>query len=278
MKNIIKIMSKKNKFRSEFIIQRITSKNLNIFDLKHITNEFQYHGQRIDTLAFDDKNKSFVIIEYKNEYDSNVINQTKRYYDLLSNYPQAYINRHNEEYSSDLKEEELGQTKVLIIGTDFKDHQIDAAKSPNFPFEIWKISKDENFCISYENLVSHEIKQFKSSEDELKLTEDELLYGRSEEIIELYKTIKNKVLNEFEDVTNKILIKGFSVRHKNKMICKFLFNENSMNAHFYTNKLKDPNNRLEDISDSKTEGKSKLILASTDDVDYFLEIFKQVIK
>ncbi len=56
MKNIIKIMSKKNKFRSEFIIQRITSKNLKIFDLKHITNEFQYQGQRIDTLAFDDKN------------------------------------------------------------------------------------------------------------------------------------------------------------------------------------------------------------------------------
>ena len=221
---------------------------------------------------------SFVIIEYKNKYDPDVISQSEGYYNLLSNHPQAYIDRYSEEYDGNLKEEELGKTKVLIIGTDFKDHQIDAAKSQDFPFEIWKISKDENYCITYENVVSHKIKQFKSSKKELELTEDELLYDRTEIIIEIYNNITKTVLTEFKDISKIILIDGFSFRHKNKMICKFRFNENSMNAHFYTKDLKDPNKRLEDISDSKTEGKSKLILKSVKDIDYFIELFKQVIE
>ena len=50
----------------EKTLQSITEKNLNkIFDLKFVSTEFALHNFRIDTLAFDEENSSFVIIEYK---------------------------------------------------------------------------------------------------------------------------------------------------------------------------------------------------------------------
>ena len=53
-------------FKLEKDIQNITEQNLrNIFGLDFVKSEFQLNDLRMDTLAFDDETKSFVIIEYK---------------------------------------------------------------------------------------------------------------------------------------------------------------------------------------------------------------------
>ena len=49
-------------------LQTLTEDNLEIiFGLKNVSTEFALHNFRIDTLAFDNETKSFVIIEYKKE-------------------------------------------------------------------------------------------------------------------------------------------------------------------------------------------------------------------
>ena len=173
------------KFNSELILQRITQENLNIFGLKLIASEFQFNSQRFDTLAFDSKTDSFTIIEYKNKMDFEVLNQAESYYNLLLENKNIYIDKFNEVFKTSFNEDDFdfNKTKVLIIGPEFIKKQLLAAKSPHFPFEIWKVKVNENYCISYENSVTKEILCLQVSEDDLKLTEEELLQNRSDEVL-----------------------------------------------------------------------------------------------
>jgi hypothetical protein len=53
-------------FPLEREVQRLTEINLqDLFDLVFVKSEFELHGLRIDTLAFDIESGAFVIIEYK---------------------------------------------------------------------------------------------------------------------------------------------------------------------------------------------------------------------
>ena len=268
------------KFNSELILQRITQENLNIFGLKLIASEFQFNSQRFDTLAFDSKTDSFTIIEYKNKLDFEVLKQAESYYDLLLENKNIYINKFNEVFKTSFNEDDFdfNKTKVLIIGPEFSKKQLLAAKSPHFPFEIWKVKVNENYCISYENSVTKEILCLHVSEDDLKLTEDELLQNRSDEILKLYDIIKNRVMNEFPDVTKRILIDAFSYRLNNKLICKFIFYSNSLMVYFYTKEIKDTQEKLEDIAGKKIEGNTyyRFKLTSKEDINYFIELFKQI--
>lgn len=267
------------KFKSELILQRNTRNNLELFDLELVAFEFQYDGKRFDTLAFDNKDNSFVIIEYKIKYDSDVLKQCKSYYNLLLDNKEIYIDKYNEVFKTDLCEDDFNfdNTRVFIIGPDFSDEQIDASKSPHYPFEIWKVTLNENNCISYENVVTNEVKKLEASEDDLKFTEKDLLQNRSQEMIDFYNALKNTVLNEFSDVCQRISIDAFSFKINNKIVCRMRFLDNSLNAFFFIKELDDKDNKLEDISNKKSEGNAhyKLNLKPEEDLDYFLDLFRQ---
>jgi hypothetical protein len=44
-----------------------------LFELDFVKSEFELHGLRIDTLAFDNESKAFVIIEYKKDRNFSVM-------------------------------------------------------------------------------------------------------------------------------------------------------------------------------------------------------------
>ncbi|NJK70945.1 MAG: hypothetical protein HC932_01625 [Thermales bacterium] len=55
-----------NHFKLESELQKITEHNLDtIFNLEFVSTEFSLNNLRVDTLAFDRENNSFVILEYK---------------------------------------------------------------------------------------------------------------------------------------------------------------------------------------------------------------------
>src|SRR6266404_9101277 len=67
-------------FGLEKEIQNIAEKNLKeIFNLEFVGTEFVIDDFRFDTLAFDEENSSFVIIEYKNSKNLSVIDQGLTY-------------------------------------------------------------------------------------------------------------------------------------------------------------------------------------------------------
>lgn len=267
-------------FNSELILQRNTQNNLDLFDLDFVASEFQYNDLRFDTLAFDKNNNSFVIIEYKNKLDFEVLNQGETYYNLLLDNKQVYIDKYNDVLKTDFKvgDFDFDKTKVLIIGPKFNKKQLFAAESPHYPFEIWKVKINENFCIFYENVVTNEIKHLQVTKDDLELTEEELLQNKSDKIIELYDIIKNRVLNEFPDVTKRILIDAFSYRLNDKLICKFVFFSNYFKVYFYTKEINDTQGKLEDISGKNLQGITyyRFKLISKEDMDYFIELFEQI--
>ena len=77
-------MAKVIKFKREYFLHMFTQKHLKeLFNLEFIASEIQHKKLRFDTLAFDEKTNSFAIIEYKNRFDRNVINQAHNYYNLI---------------------------------------------------------------------------------------------------------------------------------------------------------------------------------------------------
>lgn len=73
-------------------IQRVIESNLKIvFGLDFIKTEYSLGGLRIDTLAFDNDAKSFVIIEYKKDKNFSVIDQGYAYLALLLNNKSDFI-------------------------------------------------------------------------------------------------------------------------------------------------------------------------------------------
>ena len=139
-----------------------------LFGLKFITAEFQLSGRRIDGLAYDEKAKSFVIIEYKNKIDFEVLNQAETYYNLLRDNPTEYTDRFNEEFNSELSEEDsyFDKTKVMIISPKFAEEQIERSENPEFPFELYRATlyrcDEEHFCITYEQKMDIFMKGYAS--------------------------------------------------------------------------------------------------------------------
>jgi hypothetical protein len=63
-------------FPLEKEVQRLTEANLqDLFDLTLVKSEFDLHGLRIDTLAFDQESRAFVINEYKKERNFSVVDR-----------------------------------------------------------------------------------------------------------------------------------------------------------------------------------------------------------
>lgn len=58
-------------FAKEKELQFLVESNLEkLFNLKFVANEFSVDNFRLDTVAYDEETKSFVIIEYKKGSDS----------------------------------------------------------------------------------------------------------------------------------------------------------------------------------------------------------------
>ncbi len=123
---------KEESFKLEKEIQAITEKNLEyIFKLKFIKSEFPLNNLRIDTLAFDNDSKSFVIIEYKRDKNFSVIDQGYAYLSLMLNNKADFILEYNENTNTHLKRDDVdwSQSRVMFISPTFSKYQQQAIKS-----------------------------------------------------------------------------------------------------------------------------------------------------
>ena len=83
---------KELKIERESDLQKLTEDNLQvIFGLKFISTEFEHNGLRLDSVAFDEESKAFVIIEYKRDKSISVIDQGYAYLALMLNYKAEFI-------------------------------------------------------------------------------------------------------------------------------------------------------------------------------------------
>ncbi len=200
-------------------IQKITEQNLQmVFNLQFVSTEFQHNGFRIDTIAFDKENNSFIIIEYKRDRSFSVIDQGYAYLSLMLNNKADFILEYNEKTQGNLKRDDVdwSQSKVLFLAQSFTSYQQNAINFRDLPIELWEVKIFDNSTILYNQLISPDSKEsiktvsknktIESVSKEIKVySVDDHLNNGSEESKKLFLALREKILTLGSDVKEEPL-------------------------------------------------------------------------
>lgn len=147
----IKVIKEKP-FKLEKELQDVTEKNLQeIFGLEFVSSEFQHNNLRIDTLAYDPSENTFVVIEYKLEKSFSVIDQGFAYLSLVLNNQAEFVLEFNKKFQDKKGKTDFDwtQMKVLFLARNFTPHQLEAINFKDLPMELWEITQYEGDMIQY---------------------------------------------------------------------------------------------------------------------------------
>ena len=143
-------------FSGEDRLHELTETNIGTLfpGLTFVNSEFRDlndGGYRPDTLAFEDGNKTFVVIEYKNRLDAGVIDQTKAYLNTMKqNEPALIMGYVNSRGGGDTTRESYNFDAMyaIILAPAFKQKQIDST-SLDKELELYEIQryKDDIFTM-----------------------------------------------------------------------------------------------------------------------------------
>jgi hypothetical protein len=151
---------------------------------------------RVDTLAFDNESKAFVIIEYKKDRNFSVVGQGMAYLNLMLNNKADFILEYNERSHSShsLKREGIdwSQSRIIFISPEFTKYQQHAIGFKDLGIQLWEVHKYSNELLVFNEApstkepitaiaknsavakkVSQEIKVY-TEEDHLKSVDDKV--------------------------------------------------------------------------------------------------------
>src|SRR5919112_5376556 len=196
-------------FPLEREIQRLTEANLQeLFNLVLVRSEFELHGLRIDTLAFDKDSSGFVIIEYKKDRNFSVVDQSVAYLNLMLNNKADFILEYNEVFSSEpLKREDVdwSQSRIIFIAPEFTRYQQYAIGFKDLGIQLWEVHKYNNGLLVFNEAKSPFTKEpltaiakrnpaAKRITEEIKVySEEDLLEIAEDKVKELYQELKTAI-------------------------------------------------------------------------------------
>lgn len=299
--NLYKIDSKKinivkeKPFKLEREIQNLFESNLNeIMNLQLVKSEFSIKNKRIDTLAFDKESNAFIIIEYKRSKNISVVDQGFTYLSLMLENKADFIVEYNETLKQNLKRTEVdwSQTRVVFVATSFTENQKTATNFKDIAIELWEVKKYENNILSINPIkksksaesikpITASNNQLASVTKEIKVyTEEEHLETKPEEIVELYETFKEAILNLSDDIevkANKLYI-AFK---KDKNLCDIVILKKGLKLFINLSKgqLEDAKNLMRDVSNTGHWGNGdyEVVVTNTKDLEYIMSLVKQVL-
>ena len=282
-------------FKLEREIQAVFEQNIKlIMSLTLVRSEFSIKSKRIDTLAYDEATKAFIIIEYKRDKSISVVDQGFSYLSLMLENKADFIVEYNEQLKRNLKRDDVdwSQTRVAFVSPSFTDNQIQATNFKDIAIELWEVKQYENGTVAINQLkknksaesikpLTQQDKVLKRVIDEIKVyTEEQHLESATEETAELYGKFKNAILNLADD---------FEVQPK-KMYIAFKRDRNVVDIEVQKNTLKIfVNAKWGKIDDSKHlardvsavghygNGDYQLQVDSDKDLEYIMSLVKQVL-
>lgn len=284
-------------FKLEKEIQQLFENNLStIMGLEFVKTEFSIKNKRIDTLAFDSQNKAFIIIEYKRDKSTSVVDQGFTYLSLMLENKADFIVEYNETLKGNLKRSEVdwSQTRVVFVSTGFTENQKTATNFKDIAIELWEVKRYENNLISVNQIkksksaesikpITQKNKDFKAIQDEIKVyTEDDHLVKPNDEIKELYELLRNRILtlgDDIELVPQKLYIafrkekKNFCYVHLQKKNIKIW-----LNAKWGV--IVEPKNIAYDVSNKGHYGYGdyEIDMKNDDNLEYILSLIKEALK
>jgi predicted transport protein len=252
-------------FSIERDIQKITENNLKtIYKLRLVRPEFELRGLRIDTLAFDEETKSFVIIEYKKGENYSVIDQGFAYLNLLLNNKADFVLEYRERTKENLGKNDVdwSQSRVIFISPNFTKYQKQAISFKDLPMELWEVHRYGNGTVLYTQLQSLQAEASistitqkselvaKVSEEVKKYTEEYHKEANGNpKVIELYDTMKSRILDLGGDIRIQPVKFYISFkRHTNFVDIEFQRSRLKVHINMPKAKLDDPNHVTRDVS------------------------------
>lgn len=285
---------KQVKFKNERELQTLTEKNLEeLFGLKFVATEFQVDNLRVDTLAFNEETKSFVIIEYKNIKNYSVIDQGYSYLSLLLNNKAEFVLKYNLVFNTSLSKDEFdfSQTSVMFIAPSYTTYQLRSVEFSDIAFELWKVVKYSNGTVLYDKVNdtnnTASIKQITNSDNKKqkvnreikKYTEEDTLAGKPDDIKSLYYELKDFVLSNYDDVEINHVKYYFVFKVNNKIVVSVSVLSKSIKAwiNLKESELNDPDNRIRNVANVGHHGVGdyEFKITSENDFYYFDKLFKQ---
>lgn len=282
-------------FKLEKEIQRLFEKNLQLLtQYQLIKSEFTIKNSRIDTLAFDPENKSFIIIEYKRSQNFSVVDQGISYLNLMLEYKADFIVEYNESTRSTLKRNDVdwSQSKVIFVSQAFTDFQIQASNFKDLPIELWQVSQfDEGIVVVNpikKSKTAPSIKQVETKATSLEKLSSEIkvysesdhLSDKNDEIQELYEEFKSAILRldpEIEVIAKKVYI-AFK---KNKNIVDISVQKKTLKIwlNLPKGKLDDPRYLAKDVSNTGHHGNGdyELTVQNSQNLEYIMSLIKQTL-
>lgn len=280
-------------FALEKDIQKLTEENLQtIFNLQFVKSEFALNGLRIDTLAYDNENSCFVIIEYKKDQNFSVIDQGYAYLSLMLNNKADFILEYSEDCNKNLKKDDVDwtQSRVIFISPAFSKYQQQAINFKDLPIELWEIFNYENGIVQYSKLKSPEtsesIKKISNKSDVVKkvseevkvYTEEDFLNTSPEEIKTLYAELKSKILS-IDDRIEIMPKKKYIAFKAERNFTDVLPQKNKIKIWLNIRKgqLNDPNKFGRDVSEVGHYGNGdyEFNLSTFDEIPYLITLIKQ---
>ena len=293
-KEILSILKEKP-FKLEREIQLLFENNLNeLMNLQLVKSEFSIKNKRIDTLAFDKESNAFIIIEYKKSKNISVVDQGFTYLSLMLENKADFIVEYNETLKQNLKRTEVdwSQTRVVFVSTSFTENQKTATNFKDIAIELWEVKKYENNIISInpvkKSKSAESIKPITASNNQLVsitkeikvYTEEDHLEAKPEEVIELYETFKEAILNLSDDIevkANKLYI-AFK---KDKNLCDIVILKKGLKLFINITKgqLNDARGLMRDVSNTGHWGNGdyEIVISNTNDLEYLMSLIKQTI-
>lgn len=283
-------------FTNEKELQILIESNLdNLFNLKFVATEFPVEKFRLDTVAYDEETKSFVIIEYKKGKRFSVIDQGYAYLNALIAHKGEFVLNYNEQYPDQIKrinDIEWSQTRIIFVANDYTNYQHGAINNPDLPIDLVRVTKYKNGLMNVEILTKTNSKQSKTTDSnkqvdavriglskEIKVyTEDEHVRKGSEEIQELYEELKEIILSWDSGIQIKPV----------KLYNSFKLKRNIVDIHIQKNALKiwinlkhgqlhDSEQTARDVSETGHWGNGdyEIILKNNQNIEYVASLIKQ---
>jgi len=289
---------KEKKVGLEKTLQNLVETNLSdIFGLSFVATEFPLNNLRIDTLAFDEEAKAFVVIEYKRDKNSTVIDQGYAYLALLLNNKADFVLEYNEKTKKNLRKDDIdwSQSKVMFVAQSFTKYQQEAIGFQDLPIELWEVKKYDEDLVSFNQVraseksesiktvtknkdierVSREIKQY-SVEDHIKPS-----WSKAKELFDEFSQRVLELDPRFEIHPVKYYI-GFNIENKNVIAVKVRTTKLLLELlRVQPKDLKDPEKRARYRKNSfeyYNKHITQFDINSDDDIDYAMSLVKQVYK
>lgn len=262
-------------FKNEKELQTYVEKNMQeILGYKFVATEVSVDNFRIDSLAYDEQNKAFIIIEYKNIKNNSLVDQGYSYLALILKRKEAFVLKYNNVTKSNLETKHINwsQSRIVFIAPFFTERQITATEFQGMPFDLIKAIKYENEIVEFDKLSKNanlkmeiipESKEIQEVIREIKVyTEEDHLAKTTQEVKELYQQLKNEILD----------IGDIDIEYKKNYIA-FKGNKNIVDAEIYKSKIKlFVNMKIGTLNDSIKIAKDVSRVGHHGNGDYCIEI------